>query len=196
MYSCIEKPHIILQRNFRIIDTFYVEAWGLHRVRLHQRTELRMDNVKQRRLAKTWKIPEFAFSVRLFVWEELSRYDCMKFKVSLIFFHTKHTINISREIETNVKYLASPLCEKSFHKNLLLKENKKQKRNLTQEIYTCVTKSNIYQPPSNPSYNWVSQKKILEIVRECVNSPIINLTYETQLQIRGRREIFIGSKQT
>jgi len=56
----------------------------------------------------------------------------MKFKILLIFIHTKQ--NFSRELETDVNYLVSPLCEKSFHTDKQPKENEKQKRYI-QDIY-------------------------------------------------------------
>lgn len=65
----------------------------------------------------------------------------------------------SRELEIDVKNVASPLSGKSFHKNLqLTQENKKQKakekkskRDL-QQIYAS-KKQFIAIKPSNPSYN-------------------------------------------
>jgi len=56
VYLYIEKSRVILQRDFRLMDTFCVETWALYHVRVHQRTELRMDDAQQRCLNKTFKI--------------------------------------------------------------------------------------------------------------------------------------------
>jgi len=66
----------------------------------------------------------------------------MKYKILLIFIHTKQ--NFSRELETDVNYLVSPLCEKSFHTDLQAAQRKwKAKKIYTiymQEIYTNIYK--------------------------------------------------------
>jgi len=63
----------------------------------------------------------------------------MKFKVLLVYIHQIKLF--SRELETDVNYLASPLYEKSFRTNLQATQRKwKAKKIYTRNIYTYIPK--------------------------------------------------------
>jgi len=135
LYICFKKLHIIFRRNCQIMNTFLCQNLS---IALRENTlEDWTENGWQRHLIKTCKILEYVFSI--FVCKGLSWYNSTKYKILLIFIHTKQ--NFSRELETDVNYLVSPLCEKLFHTDLQAAQRKwKAKKIYTRNIYKYVQK--------------------------------------------------------